>query len=412
MTTETNTTGLSPAEAFAALQAASEYLKAEKDFYAQVNNFLNVHAPELNEKGKEQERQGKYKELIAYMRNPNGKPTWLNELKDASTEITKLETLAASVEAKFNTFKQNKAFAGLNASQLQSKARTSLESDLTISMSDLMVDSLNEMGKIGNQNVAAALLGEAFKNQNHMVQAAYLFGLSVRDDPAVALIDTTRNAYNSATGRLGELLKEIGFNSDDAAKQVSDAAAAAQEAGGGIMGWLQGMFAGLKDKMSNLSIGGVAGAGGVGALFYLITNSLTGNSWFGKILGVMAGVFGMVLGFRAFHSGGDNDQAPASAPAGQSQGNAPSTGMSLTGPKTMNLGCVLGDYPVPQGMSNSADVNGDRKVTCEEQRQFFESIARQIAPKPLAGVQYVPQPSDQPAAPLRQLSDRSPVQIT
>lgn len=284
------------AQALALTQSAEKLFYVERKIVQGIRDFAKTHT--LSD--------ADIASYLAHINQGAGEPAWLqNEaggVKHANAlQMLELGQLATSREALLEDFRSKVAsYSGLNADAAINAMRSQLnnpESEAATTMSSM----LNALGNVNGKPAAEELTRIAFNDPNG---ASAFFS---RLDTAEAIQRAAGNLFDAAKENAQEVAQKAKENFAPAVDSASQAAGDAADSAGS---WFGNLWNSVKEEFSGTSFGGLAGAGGIGALFYIIANSLAGNSWFGKIIGVMAGLFGAVLGFRTFNNDGSDRPAP------------------------------------------------------------------------------------------------------
>lgn len=312
---------------------------------------------------------------IQYLNGASAAPAWLQQASTGgvahkdSREILAITNMQTERDALVVGLRTQSAKFGLNADAAINAMRSALtHSDPKAD--ETVLSMLNASGNVAGKPASAYLTTLVFETP--LTATAWLNGIDKGE--------TFGRWFTELKDKVVKTASQAVTAVKDAAAPVigaaQEGAATATEQGGS---WFGNGVDWVKDKTKNLSFGGIAGGVGIGALFYLIANALGGNSWFGKIVGVMAGIFGAKLGFDTF-GGGNRDQSNApgrsvSAIGAQHEGNIE----TRSDPSTLRDENRRNKAPV--SFVNPADANRDGILTDEELLRYRDVViknARQI----------------------------------
>lgn len=342
------------AEAKALIDSAAKLMLAEREMVRQVREYATKHNISAAD-------------AQAYIDHLNGNgaaPAWLaqksGEFAHKDTrEMLAVTSMKAARDTLLGEFRGEMGKAtGLNADAAIASMRATLRGESPVA-DQTVIAMLNASGKLDGQD-ASTRLGMLAGGGDATVASAFYAGI----DKSETIARWFGELKNTVTQKAEQL-----WNAGKAA--AAPLLGTAQEGASTAADTAGGWFESLKEKASGLSFGGVFGSFGVGALFFLIANGLGGNSWFGKIVGVAAGVFGAVLGFKTFGPG-DGQPAPDST---VSTAGLRNDGRAAQNPQLLRAR----DRERSSDIYNQADTNRDHVVSTQEQQAYMQKIAQEVA---------------------------------
>lgn len=356
--TPTEEKSYTTAKAAALLDSAGKLLLIEKEI---INNAYEYVQKKNLSTG-----------LIGYI-NGGEAPGRLTADSPHYQKVYELQTLAKSRDEIFKEFseqvKQLNEDTGANAKPEEAlRAMRNILLGENASSKNAMIAGLNALGQVNGEGAEIALPYLVYKDHTlwldgvDKAETAQEYGREAWG----WLKNVGASAKQQASDKFNKLQDTLGIGATadpDAAQGGASSGSETGEEKGGIAGW----FSGIWEKMKDWKFGGIAGAAGVGSLFYLIGNALGGNSWLGKIIGVMAGLFGAVLGYRAFGGGGTDPVHSGADRAGNQQSSA-----TTQGQEQEVQGRVIRNYhEVDSSYCMSGDADRDGVVSDQELASVF-----------------------------------------